>query len=125
MDITIITYEILRWVMVYNFILFFIWLILVKRDGGFVSGVYLVVMGLFMARLWGVVFGIRARHLREVDADQYVQFMSGPWWDVRLVPEAICFLAIGVILSRRFIKSYLFKDPGWVAKSGRRKTDRV
>ena len=125
MDWTLISYETLRWTVVYNFVLFFIWLIAVKRDGGFISEIYLVVMALFLARLWGVYFGIRARDLREVDADQYVAFMSGPWWDVRLVPEAICYLAIGVILSRRFIKSYLFKDPGWVAKSGRRKTDRV
>ena len=124
MDITVISYETLRWVVIYNFILFFVWLVAVKRDGGFISEIYLIVMCLFMARLWGVAFGIHARSLRP-DHDRYVAFMSGPWWDVRLVPEAICYLILGVVLTRRFVKSYLFRDPNWRAKNGRRKSDRV
>ena len=125
MDWTLISYEILRWVVLYNLILFLVWLVAVKRQGGWISEIYVIVMVLFIARLWGVFFGINARHLRDIDHDQYVAFMSGVWWDIRLLPEAICFLVLGAVLTRRFVKSYLFRDPRYRSQSGRRKSDRV
>ena len=120
MDLALIAYEVLRWSVTYNLILFLIWLVLVQRDEGTVSEIYVIVMTLFGARLFGVYLGIQARSLR--GTDQYVAFMDGLWWDMRLVPEAIVFVVLGVVLTRRFIKSYLFHDPKYRAQNGRRKS---
>ena len=124
MDVTLLSYEVLQFAVVYNLILFLVWLVLVRREGGLVSEIYMIVMALFAARLWGVMFGIRARLLRYENHGEYIDFMSGFWWDLRLAPEAIVFLVLGVILTRRFIRSYIFKNPEYRRKNGRRKSDR-
>ncbi len=64
MDLTLISYEVAKYALLYNLILFSIWLVMVHREGGMVSDVYLIVMGLFVARLYGVLMGTRARSLR-------------------------------------------------------------
>ena len=124
MDLTIFSYEIVRYALVYSFILFFVWLIMVKKDGGDVSEVYLIIMTLFAARLYGVSMGIRARELRFMNTEKYYSFMSGVWWESRLVPEAIVFILLAVILTRRFVRSYFFHDPKYRKENGRRRTDK-
>ncbi len=124
MDLTLISYEVAKYALLYNILLFSIWLVMVRREGGMVSDVYLIVMGLFVARLYGVLMGTRARSLRVLNNSEYYDYMSGIWWDSRLLPEAIIFIALACLLTRRFIHSYFYNDPNYRAKNGRRKTDK-
>ena len=122
MDTTMISYEVLRWAVAYNLLLFIVWLIMVRHDGGSTSEIYVIVLTLFAARYFGVLQGIRARTLR--GTPDYYEFMDGLWWDFRLAPEAIVYVVLGAILTRRFIKSYVFRDPNFRKTHGRRKSDR-
>lgn len=126
MDMTILSYSVAKWALIYNFVLFAVWLIMVKREGGEVSEVYLIIMALFAARWYGVHMGMVARELRNVDnrISAYYDFMSGLWWDTRLVPESIVFIFLAYVLTRRFIRSYFFSNPRYRSKNGRRKTDK-
>ena len=124
MDLTLISYKVTHYAVLYNLILFAVWLIMVKREGGRVSEVYLIVMGLFVARLYGVWMGIRARELR-YDHDVYYEFMSGTMWESRLTPEAVIFIILAVVLTRRFVRSYWYNDPDYKARNGRRKEDKI
>jgi len=125
MDLTIVSYEITKYALLYNFFLFACWLVLVKREGGHVSGVYLIVMILFAFRLYGVFLGIEARELRCSGGDMklYYDFMSGFWWESRLVPEAVVFIILAAVLTKRFVLSYIYRDPQYRTKNGRRKAD--
>lgn len=128
MDYTLISYTILKWAAVYNLVLFLIWLIMVKRSDGMVSDIYVIVMALFGARLFGIMIGIYARSLRgEYDhfghSHNYIDFMDTILWRIRLLPEAAVFIVLGIVLTRRFIYSYFFQDPDYKTVEGRRKTD--
>lgn len=126
MDLTIISYQITRYALLYNLLLFLIWMVIVRRDGGKVSTVYILVMTVFLARLYGILLGLRARGLRDLGTDNqaYFDFMTGFWWDSRLAPEALVFIILAFMMTRRFVRSYFFSDPEFRAANGRRKTDK-
>ena len=125
MDLTLVAYKIGIIALVYNLCLFLAWLILTKKDGGNVSEVYLIIMVLFASRIYGVALGLNARFLRADDPEQYFKFMSGVLWETRLLPEVAMFIILGVVLTRRFVKSYLFNDPRYRSVNGNRKDDQA
>ena len=124
MDLTIISYRVAQIAIMYNLLLFTVWLLMAKREGGAVSEVYVIIMALFAARFYGVAMGIKARSLRCGDLQDYYEFMDGFWWDFRLTPEAIVFIILAFVLTRRFVKSYLYSDPDYRRQNGNRKTDK-
>jgi len=125
MDFTLISYKIVQLTVTYNFILFAIWLIMVKRSGGVISHIYIIIMTLFVTRLYGSSMAMRARDLRDMGASnaEYINYMSGVWWETRTLPESIVFIILAVVLTNRFVRSYFFNDPRYRAEQGRRKTD--
>lgn len=96
---------------------------MVKHEGGKVSEIYLIVMALFATRFFGIFVGMQARKLVE-SYDDFFDFTHTLIWHLRLLPEAIVFLILAVVLTKRFVKSYLFKDPQYTRKNGNRKTDK-
>ena len=123
-DLTKIAYEISAWSLLYCSLLFIVWWIIVKREHGYVSDIYKLLLLLFLSRWYAVKLGIKARTLRDIDTQAYYDFMGSFIWHSRLVPEAIVFISIAYILTRRFVRSYFFRDPDFKAQNGRRKDDK-
>jgi len=123
-DLTFVTYFIVAIVLVYNFLLFVGWFFIVKKDGGRVSHIYVIVMLLFVAHFYSVALAIFVRSIRFGDQVRYQEWLGGFLWDSRLLPDAILFIALGVLLTRRFILSYLFQNPEYRQVKGRRSSDK-
>ncbi len=123
-DLTKIAYEVSAWSLLYCSLLFIVWWIIVNREKGYVSDVYILLLFLFISRWYAVKMGIRARLLREIDTQAYYDFMGSLQWDTRLAPEALVFIVLAFILTRRFVRSYFFRDPNFKAQNGRRKDDK-
>lgn len=125
MDLTAVSYEVIKYTLIYNLMLFLVWFVIVKYDGGHVGPIYYAFILLLVARLHGVFMGLHARALRSDSSEQeYFDYMTGLAWETRLTPETIAFIFLAVVLTRRFLMSYLFHDPEYRAKNGRRKDDK-
>jgi len=122
LDLTIVSYKIAGVAIMYNLLLFIVWLIMTKREEGHVSEVYIIVMCLFATRFGAIAMSVVARSKRGTES--YYTFTDGFWWDFRVGPEAIVFIVLAFVLTRRFVKSYLFRDPKYIAKNGNRRTDK-
>ncbi|OEU68440.1 MAG: hypothetical protein BBJ57_02425 [Desulfobacterales bacterium PC51MH44] len=122
-DLTLVSYQVARLALFYNMVLFLVWLWLTKHEGGHVSKVYLIILALFAVRVYGISLGIQARHVRP-DHDAYMQFLNNWIWHSRVVPEAIVFIVLAWIMTKRFVRSYLFNDPEYRSKNGNRKADK-
>jgi len=123
-DLTLVTYFVVAIVLIYNFLLFAGWFFIVKKEGGKVSCIYIIVMLLFVAHLYSVSLSIFLRLIRFGDQGLYQYWLSSPLWDSRLLPDAILFIALAVLLTRRFVLSYLFKAPDYRRAKGRRSNDK-
>ncbi len=125
MDLTLLSYTVEQYALAYNLLLFTLWWVVVKKYDGEIDVVYLIIMALFAARFYAVSMGIRARDLRDLadNSVAYYDFMQGGWWDFRIVPEAVVFIILAAVLSRRFIRNFLFSHPDYRKKNGRRKSD--
>jgi len=121
-DIALLSYKMAGIAIMYNLLLFIIWLIMTKREGGHISEIYVIVMCLFGARFAAIAMAVAARAKRSTES--YYTFTDGFWWDFRVTPETIIFIILAFVLTKRFIKSYFFNDPRYVAKKGRRRNDK-
>lgn len=121
-DIALFSYKMAGIAIMYNLLLFTVWLIMTKREGGHISEIYVIVMCLFGARFGAIAMAVAARAKR--GAESYYTFTDGFWWDFRVGPETIIFIILAFVLTRRFVKSYLFNDPKYRAVNGNRKDDK-
>jgi len=123
-DLTFFTYIAIRVVLAYCFLLFAVWFFIVKKDGGKVSSAYAIIMCLFIARFYGISLAAFIRSMRLGDQVVYQEWLDGFLWDSRVVPEAVLFVTLAVILTKRFVMSYLFRKQGYRKDRGRRLFDK-
>lgn len=123
-DLTFVAYMSLRVVLAYCFLLFFLWYIIVRKGKGTVSVIYVIVMLLFAARFHAISLAMKIRSLRFGDPDVYRAWLDGFLWDTRVLPEAILFIVLAVILTRKFILSYMFHQTSYRQEKGRRLSDK-
>ena len=124
-DYTSITYILLIIASLYNICLLSFWWYLTHREGVWVDIVYKLVLLMFITRFYSVCIGGYARYLRLTDENGiYYLFMSGWFWETRVLYEVVVIIILGIFITRRMIRSYLFNDPNYQSIIGRRRADK-